>query len=81
MSPSCSPPPPAASRLGRLTPAGSLLVDHAEVILGGIAAAEADLEALRGGGHTTVRVAVFTSAARVLWARRISSASACRIRA
>ena len=50
----------------RLTPAGSLLVDHAEVILGGIAAAEADLEALRGGGHTTVRVAVFTSAARVL---------------
>ena len=50
----------------RLTPAGSLLVEHAEVILGGLAAAEADLEALRGGGRATVRVAVFPSAARVL---------------
>jgi DNA-binding transcriptional LysR family regulator len=53
----------------RLTPAGSLLVDHAEVILGGLAAAEADLETLRGGGRATVRVAVFPSAARVLMPR------------
>jgi len=53
----------------RLTPAGSLLVEHADVILGGLAAAEADLEELRGGGHATVRVAVFPSAARVLLPR------------
>jgi DNA-binding transcriptional LysR family regulator len=57
----------------RLTSAGNLLVEHAEVILGGLAAAEADLEALRGGGRGVVRVAAFPSAARVLmprlWAR------------
>lgn len=50
----------------RLTAAGDLLVGHAEVILGSIAAAEADLEALRGGGRGLVRVAAFPSAARVL---------------
>ncbi|MFI9045378.1 LysR family transcriptional regulator [Streptomyces sp. NPDC053427] len=50
----------------RLTPAGRLLVDHAEVILGGLAAAEAELDVLRGGGHGPVRVAAFPSAARVL---------------
>lgn len=53
----------------RLTAAGNLLVEHAEVILGGLAAAEADLAALRGGGHGVVRVAAFPSAARVLLPR------------
>jgi len=50
----------------RLTAAGALLVEHAEVILGGLAAAEADLAALRAGGRGTVRVAAFPSAARAL---------------
>jgi DNA-binding transcriptional LysR family regulator len=50
----------------RLTPAGSLLVEHAAVILGGLAAAEADLAGLRAGGRGTVRVAAFPSAARAL---------------
>ena len=49
-----------------LTAAGSLLVDHAEVILGGMAAAEADLEALRGGRGGLIRIAIFPSAARTL---------------
>ncbi|BDX35264.1 LysR family transcriptional regulator [Mycobacterium antarcticum] len=48
----------------RLTAAGSLLVEHSEVILGGIAAAEADLEALRGGRGGVIRIAIFPSAAR-----------------
>jgi DNA-binding transcriptional LysR family regulator len=55
-----------AGRTLRLTAAGSLLVEHAEVILGGLAAAEADLAALRAGGRGTVRVAAFPSAARAL---------------
>ena len=50
----------------QLTAAGSLLVDHAEVILGGMAAAEADLEALRGGRGGLIRIAIFPSAARTL---------------
>lgn len=49
-----------------LTPAGELLVTHAEVILGDLAAAEADLAALRGGPAGAVRVAAFPSAARTL---------------
>lgn len=49
-----------------LTAAGSLLVDHAEVILGGMAAAEADLAALRGGHGGLIRIAIFPSAARTL---------------
>jgi DNA-binding transcriptional LysR family regulator len=49
-----------------LTAAGSLLVDHAEVILGGMAAAEADLDALRGGRGGLTRIAIFPSAARTL---------------
>jgi DNA-binding transcriptional LysR family regulator len=57
----------------RLTAAGRLLVAHAEVILGDLAAAEAELAALRGGERGTVRVAAFPSAARTLmagvWAR------------
>ncbi|MFE7114019.1 LysR family transcriptional regulator [Streptomyces sp. NPDC057654] len=50
----------------RLTAAGELLVAHAEVVLGDLAAAESDLAALRGGGHGVVRVAAFASAARTL---------------
>ncbi|GIH16325.1 LysR family transcriptional regulator [Rugosimonospora africana] len=50
----------------RLTAAGSLLVEHAEVVLAGLAAAEADLRALRDGGRGWVRVAAFPSAARAL---------------
>ncbi|MFD1939637.1 MULTISPECIES: LysR family transcriptional regulator [Nonomuraea] len=50
----------------RLTPAGELLVAHAEVVLGDLAAAESDLAALRGGRHGLVRVAAFASAARTL---------------
>jgi len=58
----------------RLTSAGRLVVEHAEVILGGLAAAEADLKALRAGGRGTVRIVAFASAARGLlpavWRRR-----------
>ncbi|MFJ5214161.1 LysR family transcriptional regulator [Streptomyces sp. NPDC088354] len=64
----------------RLTPAGRLLVEHAEVILGDLASAEAALEGLRGGGRAPVRVAAFPSAARVLlprtWARLAAGAAA-----
>jgi DNA-binding transcriptional LysR family regulator len=52
----------------RLTAAGRLLVAHAEIILGDLAAAEAELAALRGGAQGTVRVAAFPSAARTLMA-------------
>lgn len=50
----------------RLTHAGRRLVEHADVILGSLAAADADLAALRSGRGGTVTVAVFPSAARVL---------------
>ncbi|MFC8350773.1 LysR substrate-binding domain-containing protein [Streptomyces sp. NPDC057280] len=50
----------------RLTPAGELLVAHAEVILADLAAAESDLQALKGGHHGLIRVAAFASAARTL---------------
>lgn len=50
----------------RLTTAGQLMVEHAEVILGGLAAAEADLQVLRAGGRGLVRITAFPSAARVL---------------
>lgn len=50
----------------RLTSAGQRMVEHAEVILDGLAAAEADLTALRGGDVGPVRIAAFPSAARVL---------------
>jgi DNA-binding transcriptional LysR family regulator len=53
----------------RLTAAGRLLAEHAEVILGDLATAEADLQALRSGGGSEVRVAAFPSAARVLLPR------------
>lgn len=53
----------------RLTAAGSLLVEHAEVILGQLATVEADLRALRGGDRGLVSIAVFPSAARVLMPR------------
>lgn len=55
-------------RVLRLTTAGQILVDHAQVIFGAVAAAEADLMALRSGGRGTVHVAAFPSAARVLFA-------------
>jgi DNA-binding transcriptional LysR family regulator len=51
----------------RLTSAGELLVAHAEVVLGDLAAAESDLAALRGGRRGQVRVAAFSSAARTLF--------------
>ncbi|MFJ5969503.1 LysR family transcriptional regulator [Streptomyces sp. NPDC093060] len=50
----------------RLTAAGELLVAHAEVVLGDLAAAESDLAALRGGRRGLIRVAAFASAARTL---------------
>jgi DNA-binding transcriptional LysR family regulator len=60
---------PLLRRRGRvleLTDAGRRVVEHAEVILGGLAAAEADLAVLRAGGRGTVRIVAFPSAARVL---------------
>lgn len=60
---------PLLEKQGRglqLTDAGRRLVGHAEVILGGLLAAEADLESLRGGTTGVIRVAAFPSAARVL---------------
>ncbi|WP_351235576.1 LysR family transcriptional regulator [Streptomyces sp. NPDC002133] len=50
----------------RLTPVGELLVSHADIVLSDLAAAESDLEAIRGGGRGMVRVAAFPSAARTL---------------
>lgn len=65
-------------RVLELTAAGRLMVEHAEVILGGLASAEADLALLRSGGRGTVRIATFSSAARVLvaplWQRLASDA-------
>jgi DNA-binding transcriptional LysR family regulator len=60
---------PLLAKRGRvleLTDAGRLLVSHAEVILGDLAAAEADLTRLSGTGAGTVRLAAFPSAARTL---------------
>ncbi|MGW1886931.1 LysR family transcriptional regulator [Streptomyces sp. NPDC001970] len=50
----------------RLTHVGELLVSHADIVLSDLAAAESDLEAIRGGGHGIVRIAAFASAARTL---------------
>ncbi|MEU2380646.1 LysR family transcriptional regulator [Streptomyces misionensis] len=63
---------PVVEKRGRrlcLTPAGELLVAHAEVILGDLAAAESDLAALRGGHHGVLRVTAFASVARTLLPR------------
>lgn len=60
---------PVVEKRGRtlhLTPVGELLVSHADIVLSDLAAAESDLEALRGGGHGIVRVAAFSSAAQRL---------------
>ncbi|MGW2964454.1 LysR family transcriptional regulator [Streptomyces sp. NPDC001220] len=60
---------PVVEKRGRtlhLTPVGELLVSHAEIVLNDLAAAESDLEAIRGGGHGIVRIAAFSSAARSL---------------
>lgn len=57
------------SRTGRrlrLTDAGRLLVAHAEVVLGQLDAAEADLAALRTEVGGTVRMAAFPSAAATI---------------
>src|ERR1700761_7177516 len=66
-----------------LTPAGRLLVAHAEVVLGDMAAAEAALAALTTQGAGTVRIAAFPSAARVLvppaWAALAGGAVALRL--
>jgi DNA-binding transcriptional LysR family regulator len=50
----------------RLTGAGQRLVDHAQVVLGHLAAAESDLVALRRGERGRVRVAAFPSVARTV---------------
>lgn len=70
---------PLLEKQGRVlafTPAGRLLVSHAEVILDDLAAAESALAAVAGNGSGTVRVAAFASAARRLlprvWAGPIS---------
>ncbi|MEV5387970.1 LysR family transcriptional regulator [Streptomyces sp. NPDC052721] len=52
-----------------LTTAGRRLLDHAHVVLGNLAAAESDLAALRRGERTKVRIAAFSTAARVLLPR------------
>lgn len=70
---------PLLAKRGRtleLTDAGRLLVSHAEVILGDLAAAEADLARLNGTGAGTVRVAAFPSAARTLVAPAWSTVDA-----
>jgi DNA-binding transcriptional LysR family regulator len=46
----------------RLTPAGELLVEHAEAILGRLAAAESQLEALAGLGAGRLRLGSFSTA-------------------
>lgn len=50
----------------RLTFAGQRLVEHADVILGNLAAADAELQALRDGWRGTVSITAFPSAMRVL---------------
>ncbi|WP_328456328.1 LysR family transcriptional regulator [Amycolatopsis sp. NBC_00438] len=61
---------PLLEKRGRtlaFTPAGRLLVSHAEVILDDLAAAESAMAAVSGNGGTgTVRLAAFASAARQL---------------
>ena len=46
----------------RLTPAGELLVEHAEAILDRLATAESQLAALAAGTHGTLRLGAFPSA-------------------
>lgn len=53
-------------RMLRLTPAARRLVEHADVILGSLEAADAELRALRHGDRGVVRIVAFPSAARVL---------------
>lgn len=63
---------PLLEKRGRtleLTAAGRLLVAHAEVLLGDLARAEAELAALRGGASGTIRIAAFPSVARAVVAR------------
>ncbi|MCR6483768.1 LysR family transcriptional regulator [Amycolatopsis sp. OK19-0408] len=63
---------PLLEKRGRVlvfTPAGRLLVSHAEVILDDLAAAESALAEVAENGSGTVRVAAFASAARQLMPR------------
>ncbi|GAB3144022.1 LysR family transcriptional regulator [Amycolatopsis stemonae] len=63
---------PLLEKQGRglaFTPAGRLLVSHAEVILDDLAAAESALAEVTENGSGTVRVAAFASAARALLPR------------
>jgi DNA-binding transcriptional LysR family regulator len=57
----------------RLTPAGELLVEHAEVILGRLAAAESQLEALAGLDVGRLRLGSFPSASATLTALAIAA--------
>jgi DNA-binding transcriptional LysR family regulator len=59
-----------------LTTAGRLLVSHTDVVLGNLAIAEAELDALRDGTAGTVRIAAFPSAARALVAELWEGGSA-----
>jgi DNA-binding transcriptional LysR family regulator len=56
----------------RLTPAGEMLVEHAEAILGRIAAAESQLEALAGLDAGRLRLGSFPSASATLTALAIA---------
>ncbi len=53
----------------RLTPAGARLIDHADTILGAIAAAERDLAVLATAQDSRLRVASFASAAATILPR------------
>ncbi|HLU74436.1 MAG TPA: LysR substrate-binding domain-containing protein [Nonomuraea sp.] len=60
---------PLLERTGRtvtLTPAGRLLVEHAQAVLEQLERASAALAAVRGGPYGPLRVGAFPSAARVL---------------
>ncbi|MFE0020162.1 LysR family transcriptional regulator [Amycolatopsis sp. NPDC059021] len=74
---------PLLEKRGRglvLTAAGRLLVSHADVILGEVAAAESALAALAANGSGTVRIAAFSSAARGLVAPMWTSISDVALR-
>jgi DNA-binding transcriptional LysR family regulator len=57
----------------RLTDAGRILVEHTEVILARLAAAEAELEALSGLGAGRLRLAAFPSAGATLMPEAIAT--------
>src|SRR6185436_7298484 len=65
----------------RLTPAGELLLEHAEVILDRLAAAEHQLAALAGLSSGRLRIGAFPSANATLIRLAARSGAAGRIRA